>query len=196
MTRFFLAFFGTLIVVLVVLSIVFLKDSYKVLPIGSSNPALQSEFSSWHEFKAPKGAFEAQFPFPPQNATQSVRDPKTQALRHYDMYVSEKENGTIFMVSLITFPESQESLDPLKKTIINDLLVSNPQNQLKSMKVGTYKLFPTIDFVITGPLQTINGRTFSDGNVIYLLTGIFNNAFYNQAEYEHFINSFEWVTIK
>lgn len=196
MTRFLLALFATVALVLITLSIIFFKDSYRVLPIGDSDPRLMSQFAGWQLFKAPQGAFQALFPLPPQRAEQTVRDPKTGQIRNYDMYVSERSNGTIFMVSLIEFPGYTGSLEELKKTIINDLMVSNPQNQLRSMTVGTYKLFPTIDFVIGNPVTTINGRVFSDGNVIYLLSGIFNTALFNQQEYDHFINSFEWMVPK
>lgn len=196
MTRFLLALFATVALVLIILSIIFFKDSYRILPISGSDPRLMSQFADWQDFKAPKGAFEASFPTIPQHAAQTVRDPKTGQARNYDMYVAEKSNGTIFMVSLIEFPGYTGSLEDLKKTVINDLLVSNPQNQLKSMTVGIYKLFPTIDFVITNRITTINGRIFSDGNVIYLLSGIFSNAFFNQEEYDHFINSFEWMLPK
>lgn len=194
MTRFLLALFATVALVLIILSVIFFKDSYRVLPIGNSDPRLMPLFADWQEFDAPKEGFKALFPTMPQHAAQTVRDPKTDQLRKYDMYVSERSNGTIFMVSVIEFPGYTGSLEDLKKTIINDLLVSNPQNQLKSMTVGMYQLFPTIDFVITNRMTTINGRTFSDGNVIYLLSGIFTNAFLNQEEYDHFINSFEWMT--
>lgn len=194
MTRLFLAFFGAVVLVLISLSLYYFKDAYKILPIAGSSPSSMSQYASWQKFIAPKGAFEALFPTIPQHAAQSVRDPKTQQMRQYEMYVAEKSNGTIFMVSLIEFPDLKEPLENLKKTIINDLVIANPQNQLKSMKVSIYKLFPTIDFVITGPITTIHGRTFSDGNVIYLLTGIFNNTNYDESEYEYFINSFEWMT--
>ena len=194
MTRFLLALCATAALVLIILSVIFFKDSYRVLPIGNSDPRLMSQFADWQEFDSPKEGFKALFPTMPQHASQTVRDPKTDQVRNYDMYVSERSNGTIFMVSVIEFPGYTGSLEDLKKTIINDLLVSNPQNQLKSMKVGMYQLFPTIDFVITNPMTTIDGRTFSDGNVIYLLSGIFTNAFLNQEEYDHFINSFEWMT--
>lgn len=193
MTRFLLALFATVALVLIILSVIFLKDSYRVLPIGNSDPRSMPQFADWREFKAPKGAFEALFPTIPQHASQTVKDPKTGQVRNYDMYVAQRSNGTALMVSLIEFPGYTGSLEELKKTIVNDMLVSNPQNQLKSMTVGMYKLFPTIDFVIINQTTVINGRIFSDGNVIYLLSGIFNNAFFNQEEYDHFINSFEWM---
>lgn len=196
MTRFLLAVLGTAFLLLIILSLFFLKDSYKILPIAGSNPDLMPAFSDWHEFKPASGSFQAKFPTLPQQGSQNVRDPKTGALRHYDMYIAEKSNGTVFMVSLIDFPDTTESMEVLKKTIINDLLISNPQNQLKSMQVGNYKLFKTIDFVINNPSTTIEGRTFSDGNLVYLLTVVFNNSFYNHEEYEYFINSFEWITPK
>lgn len=196
MTRFLVALFGTAFLVLMVLSVLYLKQSYRVLPIEGSDPSLVSAFTDWYAFKAPTGSFEAKFPTMPQRGTQTVKDPKTGTDRNYEMYISEKGNGTVFMISLIEFPETTEPMETLKKTIINDLLISNPQNQLKNMQIGTYKLFKTIDFVISNPTTTIDGRTFSDGNTVYLLTVIFNNSYLDQKEYDYFINSFEWITPK
>ena len=196
MTRFLVALFGTAFLVLIILSVLYLKESYKMLPIEGSDPRLVPPFVEWYEFKPTSGSFQAKFPTMPQYGSQTVRDPKTGTTRHYDMYISEKANGTVFMVSLIDFPDTTESMETLKKTIINDLLTSNPQNQLKNMQIGNYMLFKTIDFVISNPTTTIDGRTFSDGNIIYLLTVIFNNAFVDQKEYDFFINSFEWITPK
>lgn len=182
MTRFFFALFGTIILVLVALSIFYLKDSYKVLPITAHE--------AWYDFTAPQEIFHVKFPTEPHQSTQTTKT------RHYEIYTAEKSNGTTFMVSLIEFSDHKESMETYKKAIINDLLMADPQNQLKSMKVGTYHLFSTIDFVITGTTKTIQGRIFSDGNEIYLLTGIFSNIAYDPSEYNYFINSFEWKAIR
>lgn len=196
MARF--AFLLTLTAIAIVgfLGIFFLKDSYKLLPLGSTKET-PAPFADWHLFDAPSGKFRVMLPTLPQHATQSNKDKKTDEVRHYDMYVAEKLDGSIFMVSLITFPNSKEAPEMIQKTVVNDLLASNPSNQLKNMKVGEYKKFKTIDFAIENNEMTIHGMTFVDGATLYLLSAIFRNSAYNPEEYEYFIKSFElWPLTK
>lgn len=191
MTRLVMIALLTAFVVLGVLGVTFLKDSYKLLPIYASKEGEPGQFSSWSEFQAPNGKFHVMMPGIPQNATQNIKDPKTKELRHYDMYVAQKNNGSIFMVSLIKFPEPHAAPEMLQKTVVNDLLAANPQNQLKSMKVGSYKDYKTLDYSIVNNDMTVQGMTFVDGNTLYLVSTVFPNQYYNAEEYEHFIKSFE-----
>lgn len=191
MTR--LTFVFTLIAIAVIgfLGIALLKQSYKLLPIGATKEFAPLPFADWHSFETATGKFRVMLPTLPQHATQTNKDSKTEEVRHYDMYVAEKLDGSIFMVSLITFPDSKEAPEMIQKTVVNDLLISNPTNQLKNMKVGAYKKFKTIDFAIENNEMTIHGMTFVDGDTLYLLSAIFRNSSYSPAEYEYFIKSFE-----
>jgi hypothetical protein len=191
MTR--LVMFGLLIaiVVLMVLGIFFLKDSYQLLPLSASKIGAPGPFTSWRPYDSPSGKFSVMFPAAAQNATQNITDPKTQTIRHYDMYVAQKGNGSMFMISLITFSSNISSDDMLKKTVISDLLAANPQNQLKEMKVGSFENFQTMDFMIANSDTTVQGMTFVDGNTLYLISAVFPNRFYSADEYNYFIKSFE-----
>lgn len=191
MTRFaFLAAIAILIVLLS-LGVLFLKDSYKVLPIDASKEFSSGPFDDWRKFTAPSGKFDVMFPGLPQHATQTVKDKKTDTKRYYDMYVAEKPDGSIFMVSLITFPDGKETPEFIQKTVVNDLLASNPANQLKNMKIGSYKTYKTLDFSIANNDMTIDGMTFVDGNTLYVLSAVFRNAFYNAADFDYFLKTFE-----
>lgn len=191
MTRLIVIFMSTVFIVLVFLGILFLKDSYQILPVAASNTGEPTQFSSWRDFKAPDGKFSVMMPSFPQNAKQSMKDPKTKQPRQYDMYVAEKDNGTIFMISLITFVNNTETPELLQKSVVNDLLAANPTNQLKTMKVGDYKGMKTMDFSIENATMTIEGMTFSKGETLYLLSAIFPNATYNPEEFRYFVNSFD-----
>lgn len=191
MARF--AFIATLVIIVVVafLGITFMKDSYKILPINASKEFTPAPYADWRDFSAPGGKFHVMFPALPQHATQTVKDQKTQQNRHYDMYVAEKEDGTIYMISLIRFQEGKEASETLQKTVVNDLLAANPTNQLKNMKIGSYRTFKTLDFTIANSEMTIEGMTFVDGPTLYLLTTVFRNAFYKPDDFQYFIHSFE-----
>jgi hypothetical protein len=191
MARFIFIALITLLFVLGFLGVMYLKDSYKLLPIQSSKDVTAAPFADWHDFRSPKGKFNVMMPALPQHASQTVRDPKTNQLRNYEMYVAEKADGSIFMVSLIRFPESKTVPEEVQKTVVNDLLTSNPTNQLKDMKIGDYRQFKTLDFSIVNSDTTIDGMTFIDGDTLFLLSGVFHNKNYQPTEYEYFIKSFD-----
>lgn len=191
MARFALIATITAALVLGILGISYLKDSYMILPIQDSKQFDPAPFADWKDFKAPSGKFRVMLPTLPQHATQTAKDPKTQQPRLYDMYVAEKEDGSMFMISLIKFPDSKETPEFIQKTVVNDLLASNPTNQLKNMKIGEYKTFKTLDFSIENNDMTIDGMTFVDGDTLYLLSGIFHNGSYDENEYQYFVKSFD-----
>jgi hypothetical protein len=191
--------------VLVTLAIVFIgimgfqmmKDSYKILPINDKQPAnlTKFDFQNWHEFSAPSKTFKVLLPALPQRATENVDDPKTQEKRKYDMYVAQQDNGTIFMISLITFPnlESREEGYEILKQIMNDMIASNPSNKLNMMEEGDYKGYPTIDFSIENGELTIDAKTFIINETLYVLTRIGKSKDYTRDEFLFFINSFELI---
>ena len=87
------------------------------------------------------------------------------------------------MVSLIRFLDSQESPEILQKTVVNDLMAANPVNQLKNMQMGEFQNLQTLDFTIENNLMSIDGRTFMNGDTLYLLTGVFPKGVEQSAEY-------------
>lgn len=190
MTRIVMIVLLTAIAALLVLGVVFIKDSYQILPIAASKIGAPGQFTEWRKFDSSSGNFNVMLPAVPQNATQNITDPKTKEVRHYDMFIAQKGNGSIFMISLITFSSSSISPETLKKTVINDLLAANPQNQLKEMKVGTSEDYTTLDFMIDNSNTTVKGFTFVVDNTLYLISAVFPNQYYNEAEYDYFTKSF------
>ncbi|KAF3362382.1 Uncharacterized protein PHSC3_001049 [Chlamydiales bacterium STE3] len=192
MSRFTFALTIALIVLFGFLAVNSMKNSYKILPINAAKAVDQVPFSDWHRFVSTEDQFAVKLPVIPQHATQSIRDPLTNKPRIYDMYVAQKEDGTIFMISLIKFPEViQASNDVLQKTIINDMIASNPKNQLKDIKVSNYHNHKASDFKIENEEHIVIGKTFVNGKTLILLSTIFNHNAMNEQEYEFFVNSFE-----
>lgn len=148
---------------------------------------------NWHEFNAPLDQFKVLLPILPQHATKTLTDPTTNDLRQFDMYVSEKENGTIFMISIVTFldKESEKIDDTLLMNVVNDMLASSAQNQLKSLVPGNYETYPSIDFSIENDQVNIDGRVFLVDKTLFLLTSAAKRELYKRKEFEFFINSFE-----
>ncbi len=173
------------------------KESYKILPVESPATALHEEkFETWHEFNAPSSNFKAKLPILPQHATERLTDPKTKNVRDYDMYVSEKENGTIFMISLITFLDKSSTYNPdmLLTNIMNDMVAANANNKLKYQKMGSYQGHRSLDFSIENDQATIDVNAFIVDSTLYLLTMISKAEHHNPEEFKYFINSFELKT--
>lgn len=191
MSRF--AFFLVIVIIALLsfLAVNALKSSYKILPIQAAKKVDQVPFSDWHKFESSDDNFTVKLPVVPQHASQTITDPKTKQLRVYDMYVAQKEDGTIFMVSLIKFHDLGTQLDEsLQKTIVNDMVASNPQNQLKNMQIVDFQNHKALDFSIENSALTILGKTFINNNILYLLTTIFNNDALDARDFEYFVNSF------
>jgi hypothetical protein len=176
------------------------KEMYKVLPLQQAEPlplgAVPPEevFDQWVDFKSLKGDFHVFFPFFPQNAKEKVTDPKTKEIRKYDMYISEKGDGTIFMLTLITLPKvpEKESGESYLKNLIDDMVNGNENNQLISSKKVKFKNHDGIDFVIDNKELLIKGLLFIKEDIIAILTRISKIADRNDEEFTFFSNSFDF----
>ncbi len=159
---------------------------------------LATAFDQWREFAAPSGHFKVLLPALPQHATEKLRDPKTQEPRQYDMYVSEEGNGTLFMISIISIPDNkQQAIDEgVLKTVMNDMLKSTPNGKLKTMKIGNYKEFPSIDFAIENDQVLIDGKVFLVQQTLYALTSVAKRDMFLSSEFDFFINSFQLLNNK
>lgn len=157
-------------------------------------PAISDlQLQKWHEFTSPSGSFKVLLPTLPQHATERLDDPKTKEKRQYDMYVSEKDNGTIFMISIITLLDQKEAKldESMLSSVMSDMLATNPENKVKLMQMGTYKQFPAIDFSIENNQLSIDGKAFIEGQTLYLLTSVGKINQYMKQEFDFFVNSFE-----
>jgi len=185
------------IIFIAILGFQMMKDPYKILPIDEKQPANLTafDFQNWHEFSAPSGTFKVLLPGLPQRATENVDDPKTQEKRKYDMYVAQQDNGTIFMISLITFPGlgSVEEEHEILKQIMNDMVASNSSNKLNRTEEGDYKGHPSIDFSIENGELTIDAKAFIVSEMLYVLTRIIKSKNYTRGEFLFFVNSFELI---
>jgi hypothetical protein len=168
-----------LVVFVVGASFFIIKDSknlYKAMPIDITKSQVTNlenfKFENWKEFNANNGEFKVLIPTLPQHANDTVKDPKTQEVRKYEMYVSEKPEGTIFMITMITFPpnSSTDSSENVLTKVMNDMVQANPKNKLKNMKVNDFKEMKALDFTIENDQINIDGKAFMVGDTLYVLT--------------------------
>ena len=128
----------------------------------------------------------------PQQASDQVTDPLTNEVRYYDMYVSQELDGTIYMISLITFKDSKSVIDPenLLKLTIGDMVKANLENKLLKVDNGNYKNMPASDFKIQNPQMTIEGKAFVDHQTLYIVSTMENTRNYKSDDFEYFMKSF------
>lgn len=183
------------------------KEMYKVLPVDAQAPEVTTEapvakshkpvtnFVSWHEYSSPNGDFRVMFPALPQQTSQKIIDQKTQEPRFYEMYVSEKDDGTIFMITAITFPSNRDpkTTEKMLTKAMNDMIESDPKNHLKKNQVTDYKNMKALDFSIENDKVSIDGKAFMIGDTLYVLTSLGNNQSYNDKEFNFFANSFDYL---
>ena len=178
------------------------KNSNDNLPVGihpipsTTVPTAQGagfEFEKWHEFTAPDGNFQVLLPSLPQHATDKIQDQKTKELRKFDMFVSTKNDGTVFMISMITFPSKidEKAYDEVLANIVNDMLTKNKDNKLRMKEINNFHDIKALDFAIDNNGITIGGKAFIRQNTLYVLSMIVQGDNFNKQEFDFFVNSFD-----
>lgn len=168
------------------------RNAYKVLPIDTSAPEAADAYEQWFPFETQEGGFAVELPVPPQNAKQSIPIPDAAGLRAYDMYVSETLDGTIYMISTITYPS-----ESIKKTqarmlqeMIHEMVETHPKNSLEKIQETVFAGFPAIEYNIKNEEIHIEGVVFMEDNRLFILNTIARAANFDMEAYHHFIDSF------
>lgn len=175
----------------------FMYFSTNMRPDSALKPVSETlvppNIETWHEFSAPEGQFKVLLPTLPHHAQEAYKEIKTNEMRQYDLYISSKEDGTLYTVYLISFPEDKtiSSQEEFLKSFINEMLAVNPKNKIKSMEPTIYQDGKAIDFAVENEDVTIDGKAFMNGKTLYVLSSTTKNDNRNQKEFAFFINSFQ-----
>jgi hypothetical protein len=165
------------------------KNWSEILPTEpvNPNPELALQLQTWIEISPPAAGFKALFPVAPQNAKETVMG------REYDMYVAEHTDGTLYMVSSITFPHDSEVIQKgvVLKTLMHEMVESNPQNSLEGVQEGNENGKSTLQFKINGPSRIIEAKEFLVGDKVYILSRLSNQQHANSKEFDTFVKSFQ-----
>jgi hypothetical protein len=170
-----------------------IKNAYKLIPINSSAELVFPPFSGWREFQAPSERFKVFLPAPPQYAKESVPIPDTDKKRQYEMYVSEKLNGPVFMISLITYPKEVDisNVEKMLQAIVDEMMKSKADNKLKKTENVIFQGHPAIKFNIVNANFNVEGMALMVDRTIYLLSYIAQNSEFTADDYQYFINTFK-----
>lgn len=152
-----------------------------------------TNFAAWHEYIAPSDQFRVLMPTPPHYATENIADPKTSEMRNYQIFVSTKDDGSIFSVYLISFTDKfRKSYDEaFLENFMREMLNSNPKTNIKNIKLVDFRKGKAVDFDLETQDVNILGKAFLDGQTLYILSETTKPQGKDLKEFEFFVNSFQ-----
>lgn len=156
-------------------------------------PAVVKTGPSWRHFEPQSGKFSVDLPVIPQHASDMISDNNTQHLKVYDMYVAEGVDGAVYMINLVTYqnPEDVKDKGILFQNFINDMLISNPSNQLVTSSDVQYDGLDAKDFTLKNPDATVDSKIFLHGNTLYVLSRVSKAESPTNGDFKNFISSFK-----
>lgn len=146
----------------------------------------------WRHFEPNSGKFSVDLPVMPHQASETINDATTQQLRRYEMYVSEGQNETVYLINLITYP-NEEDLDnhpKLFQSFIDDMLKANSNNELISSSPTQHQGLDGMDFKIKTQNATMNSKMFIEGRTLYVLSKV-SKTETDDGDFEKFVSSFK-----
>lgn len=154
---------------------------------------VRPHFENWIEFLDPQGQFKVLVPSLPHEAKENVTDKFTNKVLPYQIFVSSKDEGTIFSINLISFPENKEEKydEKFLEKYMNSMLTNNPENQLKNFKINNFQKAKALDFSVENQNVRVTGKAFIVDRTVYVLSSTTKLENHNPVEHDFFINSFQ-----
>lgn len=171
-------------------------QSHQNLPTNLTSDTATASLTdvlSWHDYNAPDGHFKVSLPSLPHHAQENRTDPETKENRDYEIYVSQKDNGTVYSISAISFNDKKNSElnDDFLQNVTTGLLTSNPTNIVKSTKLIQFGKGKSYDFQLENGDAVIYGKAFFDNKTLYVLTATAKSSAFNPQEFDYFVQSFQ-----
>jgi hypothetical protein len=169
------------------------KNKPAAAPIATPPSSDAENFATWQEFIPQSKLFKVLLPHPPQYAKDLISVPNSDIKRRYDMYASEKIDGTLFLISVITYPEDVDTSFPndILKQTVDELMKNNPDNRLTKLKDNFFKDHQGTDFSIENREFHVEGKAMMLGKRLYLLSYVTRLNDFDPIEFQHFVDSFE-----
>lgn len=150
-------------------------------------------FSRWHTFSPQSELFSVSFPYKPHYGKEILPIPGSDLKRRYDMYASENMDGTVFLVTVATYPDNIDINQNGEKMIrenIDELVSNHSENRLAKVDSEVFKGYQALSFNIQNGEHQVEGKALKDGNRVYILTYSPFMKDKDQDEYQYFIDSF------
>lgn len=166
---------------------------------GTSTTSVQDPggYAEWKEFTAPSGNFKGIFPLTPKQLSESSQDPRSHAMRRYNIYIAEQLDSTVYMVTTINFTEkfNPEQDSHILANTIADMVASNAQNTLVSTTEETFQGRKALKFNIdNGKAHHIIGLTFVADKTLFIITRISKNEKNSDEDFDHFVKGFTIIS--
>lgn len=157
---------------------------------------LSPSSETWHSYTSPNQEFRVLMPGRPIHASDSIKDPKTKEIKQYEIFISNKEDGTLYSINLISFPqnEKKELDDQFLENVLTEMLNSNPDNKIKSITPTNFDERKAFDFVVDTANTSIYGKAFLKNKTLYVLsTTSAKKDNLNLQEFDFFLKSFQFT---
>jgi hypothetical protein len=153
-----------------------------------------SSFNEWVEFVPQSKQFKVLLPSKPQYAKDLLPIQHSDQKKAYQVYASEKIDGSLFLVSIATYPENfQIEKNDEVRGLIRELVNSKIDQQLNQISNSQFKEFEAIDFNISSQDYIAQGKAFMKDKNIYILSYVAQKNNFNLNDYHHFIDSFSII---
>jgi hypothetical protein len=169
------------------------KDIHSSL--GKSENAIPGpkDHASWHEYTAPGDQFTVLLPVLPHTAKEELVDPKSNEKRNYQIFVSTKDDGTIFSVYMISFSEKlgEKYDDAFLENFMKEMLKSNDKTRVHDVKLVKYGPGKALEFNLETSEAAVFGKAFLSGQTLYILSQTTKPEQKNPNDFDFFANSFK-----
>jgi hypothetical protein len=147
----------------------------------------------WIDYSPSNKTFQVKLPSLPQTTSKTFTDPNTQEKRSYEMFVSEKKDGTVFLISIINFKDLKSNVqdDEMLTAVANDMMTTHPDNKLIKTEAGKFKGNPSLKFELASDKVKIDTLTFIIGKKLYVLNRVAPAGSSDMKEFDFFTNSFD-----
>ena len=165
---------------------------YSLLPSQQGPKPAGVSNLEWRLYKAKNGSFSAKFPAIVLHATDTQASPSGDKV--INTYVSEQHDGSIYMVSVITFPKESQSDDEYHSRltdVMKGLLKGNPDNIAWGISYGKFLNFDDLTFGIENKEQMMINKVFLKGKDLYLLSYAAKKNLFEQANFQAFLDNFQ-----
>ncbi|MFA6915786.1 MAG: hypothetical protein WC222_05270 [Parachlamydiales bacterium] len=149
--------------------------------------------NGWRHYEPQSGKFSVDFPVIPQHASDMINDNTTQQLKRYEMYVAEGADGAVYMVNLVTYQNAEDVTDKngLYQSFMDDMISSNPRNQLVSSEDTKLDGLEGRSFKLKNDDAIVDSKMFLQGNTLYVLSRVAKTGIPENGDFERFITSFK-----
>jgi len=171
------------------------QDSYKLLPGADEEQVMPPAYASWTKFSSPSDLFTADFPTTPQYTTDVTRNEVGVIERTNELYVSEQEDGTVFLVSVVRYHSHGDSLplspEQMMSNVMYEMTDQKEGSELVGFKKNQVLGHKGLQFTIVNKAIQMEVQTFTRKNDLYIMTYIASLEVYNDRDFDYFLNSFK-----